>query len=195
MFKKLLVMVSTLSLGLISVGSVNAQVVDTKDSTVSVNFTEDLTPVKIDSVKNFVFNANHNIEGISQAANDDISAVVIDNRGAGDGDGWILKADLAGFTKDNVSSFEGATIKLNSGKPSSSTTLDAPTVNQTIELSSVASTIATADRTVASTTAGYGTWAITWEKENVLLDVQPGASSPGNHNAIVTFTLSNTPNN
>lgn len=203
MFKKLLVTVSALSLGLVSVGSVSAQDStedSTVDSTVSVIFTKDQTPVRIDSASDFNFEADHQIEGFSQEASEDISVVVTDNRGAGDGTGWKLTAKLGNFTDGTGNpSLSGAEIQLKSGTIEGNALGDPEVhgVNGTITLNSDAADIATADRrdSTATTpsTIGYGTWTITWEETKTLLDVPPGVSTPESHRATVTWTLSDTP--
>lgn len=192
MLKKLLVTASVLSLGLISVENVNAQIQDTSE--VSVTFTEDTAPLRIDNVTNFSFNNAHNIEGFSTESNEGLTAIIVDNNGAGLGAGWSLNASLSDFTmtSDATSSLNGATIELNSGVATSSNDFVAPTVTPVIELSADATLIANANRTEGGNT-GYGTWTINWEAANVLLNVPAEASTPGEHTATVTWELSDVP--
>lgn len=129
----------------------------------------------------------------------------------GTGQGWSVTASMEGFKTINsedvgVSSLKGATITFKGGEVDTNGSGEAPEVISQITEDNVSSfTLGTNSDAITVVNAepgeGMGTWVTRWLdpdkstplNENVTLTVPGGTATTGNHTAIITWTLKNSP--
>ena len=107
------------SLSVSGMGTVYAET--TAESKVNISFDTENSPLRIDSVSNILFgNQTLSPYETTYPANDSASISVTDNRGFNVSDGWLLTAQMSGFTNDlEESSLVGASLNLTNGIPTS----------------------------------------------------------------------------
>lgn len=125
---------------------------------------------------------------------------VTDRRGTGEG--WSIVAKSSKFTNGTVDTLPGAIISFKNGTTVSLSTGGSPVINKTISLNtdgSIASTVV-----AASAGTGFGTWVTRWLgptpeendgalNDNVTLTIPAGSATVGNHEATITWTLTDAP--
>lgn len=135
---------------------------------------------------------SHSISGAAETYNAEAingSIVVSDLRGSGEG--WNLTASMSSFTDGTASSLNGAYVTIQSQTLSSETNAAiTPTAATNIQLSSDNTS---ANILTAVTGTGLGQWTSELTTENTSLTVPAAAATVGNHAAVLTWTLGNTP--
>lgn len=126
---------------------------------------------------------------------------ISDRRGTGAG--WKVTATATAFqNEDGAASLSGATLSFKNGETASaSTTATTPTAAQTVELPTDGTSIVSVVSAKAS--EGMGTWINRWFgatpndtaslNDNVKLTIPAGSATLGDHEATITWTLSDAP--
>ncbi len=120
---------------------------------------------------------------------------VSDRRGTGAG--WSVSATASKFTDGANESLRGAKITFENGEAvTGSSTSNAPTSTQTVELPTDGTTSASV--MVASSNQGMGTWINRWmasgdTNEKVSIEVPGGSATVGSHQAKITWKLTDAP--
>ncbi|EDO1366726.1 WxL domain-containing protein [Listeria monocytogenes] len=126
---------------------------------------------------------------------------ISDRRGTGAG--WKVTATATAFqNEDGTASLSGATLSFKNGETASaSTTATTPTAAQTVELPTDGTSIVSVVSAKAS--EGMGTWINRWFgatpndtaslNDNVKLTIPAGSATLGDHEATITWTLSDAP--
>ncbi|MEH7451566.1 WxL domain-containing protein [Gottfriedia acidiceleris] len=125
---------------------------------------------------------------------------VSDRRGTGAG--WSVTAKASKFTNGTADSLPGAIITFKNGSVISLSTSGSPVSTETIALNTDGSTASTV--VSASSGNGYGTWVTRWLgpnpevndgalNDNVTLTIPAGSATIGNHEATITWTLTDAP--
>ncbi|WP_088072364.1 WxL domain-containing protein [Gottfriedia luciferensis] len=125
---------------------------------------------------------------------------VTDRRGTGEG--WKVTAKASKFSNGSYESLPGAVISFKNGTVASASNGNAPTPSQSITLNADGSTASTV--VTAAPNSGLGTWLTRWlgpnpnvndgaENENVTLTIPGGSATVGNHEATITWTLTDAP--
>ncbi|WP_088012278.1 WxL domain-containing protein [Gottfriedia acidiceleris] len=125
---------------------------------------------------------------------------VSDRRGTGEG--WSVTAKASKFTNGLVDSLPGAIITFKNGSVISLTASGSPVATETIALNTDGSTASPV--VSASQGKGFGTWVTRWLgpnpevndgalNDNVTLTIPAGSATIGNHEATITWTLTDAP--
>lgn len=126
---------------------------------------------------------------------------VSDRRGTGKG--WYVTATASAFQDEyGTNSLAGATLSFQNGEAvSASTTTTSPTASQKVDIPTDGTSIV--DVISAEETEGMGTWINRWLgatpndvdslNDNVKLVIPAGSATLGDHEATITWTLSDAP--
>ncbi|EAE7685630.1 WxL domain-containing protein [Listeria monocytogenes] len=126
---------------------------------------------------------------------------ISDRRGTGAG--WKVTATATAFqNEDGAASLSGATLSFKNGETASaSATATTPTAAQTVELPTDGTSIVSV--VSAKSSEGMGTWINRWFgatpndtaslNDNVKLTIPAGSATLGDHEATITWTLSDAP--
>jgi WxL domain surface cell wall-binding len=120
----------------------------------------------------------------------------------GTGAGWTVTAKASKFTDGTADTLPGAVLTFKDGDFTSTSTSTAPTVEQSIVLNADGSTSSKVFSAIPG--AGLGTWVARWLGPNpnvddgalndkVTLTIPVGSATVGNHEATVTWTLTDAP--
>ncbi|PZF87928.1 WxL domain-containing protein [Listeria ivanovii] len=126
---------------------------------------------------------------------------VSDRRGTGKG--WYVTATASAFQDEyGTNSLAGATLSFQNGEAvSASTTTTSPTASQKVDIPTDGTSVV--DVISAEETEGMGTWINRWLgatpddvdslNDNVKLVIPAGSATLGDHEATITWTLSDAP--
>ncbi|GGI12723.1 WxL domain-containing protein [Gottfriedia solisilvae] len=125
---------------------------------------------------------------------------VSDRRGTGAG--WSVIAKASKFTNGTIETLPGAVLSFKNATVNSIGTGNSPSAVQTVALSTDGSTASSV--VSASTGTGLGTWLTSWLginpdvkdgelNNNVTLTIPAGSATVGNHEATITWTLTDAP--
>lgn len=124
---------------------------------------------------------------------------VSDRRGTGDG--WTVTAKASKFSNGTTDTLPGSVLTFKNGEVVSTSTSQSPIPEQTITLNTDGSSISKI--VSAKSGSGLGTWVTRWlgqepeviegENNKITLTIPAGSATVGNHEATITWTLTDAP--